>query len=113
VVKLIPAGSLHPDILSYPSAVGTIIVSGFLGEHSKAISQDAYPLIQEALNQFSVLTLYQIDPLFAPFYCPECKLCYCEEHWDIQPVFDDDFMSGWYDYSVGTCPRGHKREVAD
>lgn len=43
------------------------------------------------------------------YYCPECDKIYCIDHYAIFPIFEDSF----YDYSVGVCPSGHKREVDD
>lgn len=43
------------------------------------------------------------------YYCPECDKIYCIDHYAIFPIFEDVF----YDYSIGVCPFGHKREVDD
>ena len=47
---------------------------------------------------------------FAPFYCPDCKACYCYKDWNAAMRFDDD---GGYDETVGTCPRGHRHVIDD
>lgn len=42
-------------------------------------------------------------------YCPPCDRVYCRNHYAIEDVYDD----GFYDFSWGTCPQGHRREVND
>jgi len=42
-------------------------------------------------------------------YCPDCDRVYCRNHVAIEDVYDD----GFYDFSWGTCPQGHRREVND
>jgi hypothetical protein len=54
--------------------------------------------------------LYALDVDFAPFFCPSCRACYCDEHWEQEDSFEAD---GWFDCVWGTCPRGHKRILQD
>lgn len=42
-------------------------------------------------------------------YCPKCDKIYCKKHYSVVEIWDEDF----YDYSEGTCPKGHKRIVDD
>lgn len=42
-------------------------------------------------------------------YCPDCDRVYCKMHYRCQDEYDD----GFYDYTQGTCPTGHRRRVAD
>jgi hypothetical protein len=42
-------------------------------------------------------------------YCPKCDKVYCRDHIHTQVVWDD----GFYDYTYGTCPMGHKRIIDD
>jgi hypothetical protein len=42
-------------------------------------------------------------------YCPECDKVYCRDHIHTQVIWDD----GFYDYTYGTCPMGHKRIIDD
>ena len=42
-------------------------------------------------------------------WCPECRRVYCRTHYRVREVFDQ----GFYDYSTGTCPQGHERELDD
>lgn len=46
---------------------------------------------------------------FAPFWCPTCRTCYCERHWDTDVVFDE----GFYDCTYGMCPEGHRHKLDD
>jgi hypothetical protein len=50
------------------------------------------------------------DSDFVAFYCDECRQVYCDNCWRLgTPVFDE----GFYDYTLGTCPRGHEQIVDD
>jgi len=42
-------------------------------------------------------------------YCPECNKIYCWEHYNVREEYDD----GFYDFSYGECPEGHKRMIDD
>ena len=42
-------------------------------------------------------------------YCPDCDKIYCRKHYNVNVIWDD----GYYDYSEGTCPKGHKRIIDD
>ncbi|MFX0034569.1 MAG: hypothetical protein ACFE9I_02875 [Candidatus Hermodarchaeota archaeon] len=42
-------------------------------------------------------------------YCPEYNKIYCWEHYNAREEFDD----GFYDYTYGECPEGHKRMIDD
>ena len=42
-------------------------------------------------------------------YCPECDKIYCWDHYNPIQEFDD----GFYDCTVGTCPKGHERMIDD
>jgi len=44
------------------------------------------------------------------FYCPKCDKCYCGNHWSTRIVWES---GGWYDYTMGKCPKGHKRMIDD
>ncbi|MBV9384722.1 MAG: hypothetical protein JOY82_22805 [Streptosporangiaceae bacterium] len=53
--------------------------------------------------------LRRIDWELAPFYCPDCGLCYCRADWHTYVLFDE----GFYDCTMGTCPAGHRHMVDD
>lgn len=42
-------------------------------------------------------------------YCPGCDQIYCRIHYNASEVWE----SGFYDYSKGTCPKGHSRIIDD
>jgi hypothetical protein len=42
-------------------------------------------------------------------YCPECDKIYCWEHYDAHEAYDE----GFYDFTYGICPKGHKRMIDD
>jgi hypothetical protein len=56
--------------------------------------------------------VFDLDPEYAPFYCPDCRASYCGDHWDRQDVFDDD-LPEWHDSIRGRCPNGHERMLED
>ncbi len=95
-----------------PEAGGTIAESGFFGDWEQAVLGAGLQPVAEALIREDAAALHEVDPLWAPFYCPECRACYCRRHWTMRVVFDDEWTS-WYDYTEGTCPRGHARVVDD
>ncbi len=99
-----------------PDGVGTI------GEKNARISIEGGPVtvtislgkelqgeVRNALEAKDALALYEVDFEFAPFVCPKCSAVYCEEHWIVEDVYDE----GFYDCAYGTCPRGHRRVLAD
>lgn len=90
----------------------TLMQTGFMGHITESLSQEAIPAIHQAISQASGRLLYDLNLLWAPFYCPDCEQVYCRQHWLIIPQFDDDFP-GWYDCAYGTCPQGHRRLVDD
>lgn len=42
-------------------------------------------------------------------YCPKCDKIYCSVHYQVREIFDE----GFYDYTLGTCPKGHERMIDD
>ena len=91
---------------------GLIRESEFLGEWSQVVLEPGLQPVAQALSSNDAPALYAVEPLWAPFYCPECRACYCHEHWRMQVVFDEDWPD-WYDYTEGTCTKGHRRLVDD
>ncbi len=91
---------------------GLIAESGFLGEWAQVVLGPGLEPVAQALDSTDALALYEIEALWAPFYCPECRACYCHDHWQVRVIFDEDWPD-WYDEAEGTCPRGHTRMVDD
>jgi hypothetical protein len=42
-------------------------------------------------------------------YCPDCDKVYCWEHYNARVEYDD----GFYDCTMGECPKGHRRMIDD
>ncbi len=91
---------------------GLVGESGFFGEWAQVVLGPGLPPVARALAAADASALYEVEPLWAPFYCPECRLCFCHRHWAMRVVFDDEWTS-WYDYTEATCPKGHQRIVDD
>lgn len=72
---------------------------------------DAHKILKDLRNN----KLRELDEILRKdfdgldFYCRECNKVYCENHFSLLPVWDD----GFYDYTLGTCPKGHERIVDD
>ena len=97
---------------SSSSRSGLIAESEFFGDWEQVVLAAGLRPVADALVDEDAAALYQVDPLWAPFFCPECRASYCHEHWSMTVIFDEEWTS-WYDYTEGTCPRGHKRMVDD
>lgn len=97
---------IHREALSKSQ---TIFINGFIGNERVVLSDDQAHAVKAALQRADPLALYQVDKLFAPFYCPNCVRVYCLQHWTIIPVYDGDF----FDCSYGYCPENHKRLIED
>jgi hypothetical protein len=105
---------LRDSVSGHPSGAdgGLITESGFFGNWEQVVLKAGLPAVAEAIAGEDARALHEIEPLWAPFYCPECGRCYCIKHWDMNVVFDSEWTS-WYDYTEGICPRGHKRMIDD
>lgn len=65
--------------------------------------------VTQALEQGDATGLYRCDEEYAPFWCPECRACYCGHHWVTETRFDE----GFFDDIVGWCPERHRRTLMD
>ncbi len=86
-----------------------LVLSVFASTWEEASPHAAYAQAKEAVLGGDPRALWALDAGWAPFYCPECNACYCRLHWLRQMEFDD----GFYDRTLGTCPRGHRRLLDD
>jgi hypothetical protein len=109
-ISLIPRNSRHPDILSADAA--TLVLADFIGKTREQVGEPREAPVRDALVARDARKLYEVEHLWAPFYCHECGRIYCVKHWVIMPRFDDEFP-GFYDSSTGTCPEGHRRLIDD
>ena len=101
-VELLPAG--HSEGLKG----ATIFLRDFIGTE-KVVVVGRTQSLEAALEQADAAALYQIERLWAPFYCPTCKCVYCVEHWTVIPQYDE----GFFECAYGTCPQGHVRLIED
>ena len=99
VVRLFQAGS-----------AGLIVRESFTSNLESALSPASFKHVLAAVTSGDAAALYRCDLEFASFYCPDCGLSYCGEHWQRWDVFDDD---GWHDSIRGCCPEGHQRMLED
>lgn len=87
----------------------TIFINDFIGNERVVLSDEQANAIETALQNTDVRALYNVEKLFAPFYCPSCDQVYCVKHWKVIPVYDEQF----FDHSYGYCPENHKRLIED
>lgn len=104
-VELLPEG--HAEGLG--ETASTIFLKNFIGTEKVVLSGEQSTAIQAALTQADAPALYNIEQLFAPFYCAICACVYCRKHWVVVPEFED----GFFDCAHGWCPEGHKRLIED
>ncbi|MGH2444578.1 MAG: hypothetical protein ACRDGD_00840 [Candidatus Limnocylindria bacterium] len=79
------------------------------GRLSVTIWTAAVPEIGHLVESADVEGLHGMDSEFAPVWCPDCHAPYCADDWLVHDVDDD----GFYDYTAGTCPKGHRRILMD
>jgi hypothetical protein len=113
-VRAVPAGApadLGPPLGVMASGQDGLIVDQFIGTAWVAGSRAVVDAVQTLIDEDNIdpLTLRDINWELAPFYCPDCELNYCSGHWDANVIFDETF----YDYTMGTCPNGHRYMIDD
>ncbi len=88
-----------------------MVVDYFFGTASRFADAATLDAVQDIVSTDAPepVALRQIDSELAPFYCSDCKLNYCRADWKTFPIFDD----GFYDYTIGTRPSGHRHTVDD
>jgi hypothetical protein len=81
------------------------VIDCFLGTVWFAADTAAVDAVQAILDTGGAdpAALRRIVRELAPFYCPDCELNYCGGDWHAEMYWDE----GFYDRTVGTCPRGH------
>ena len=102
------------ELIAAPEALsGKLVLAGCLWESStEEVKGQFVRSLQQALTTHDAQLVHTLNPMWAPFYCPQCQRVYCVKHWKITPHFDSD-LAGWYDSSHGICPKGHRRLVDD
>ncbi len=89
--------------------LGEVLVWGFCGAGRKLAASEQ-EMVRAAVNGGDARALYACDPELAFFFCPSCKLCYCDQHWRHWDVIEE---GGWFDCVRGICPQGHERILVD
>ena len=114
MVKAVPAG--HPADMKPPlgqqlQSRDGVVVDYFGGTAWKHADAPAYRAVREILSGEAPdpAALRQIDWELAPFYCPDCAQNYCRADWHTHVQFDE----GFYDCTMGRCPRGHQHVIDD
>ena len=98
------------EVIPSPDTPGNrLVLSVFLAMWEQATPDATYADAADALRRGDPRALWELNPEWAPFYCPECGTCYCRDHWRQWMEFDE----GFFDCSYGTCPRGHTRMLED
>ena len=121
VVELVLPGAKHPkagatersDLGVYDGIAhgegGTLITAGVNGKCAWAIDESQLERLRRAFQHGDIMEVARVDSEFVPSYCVACNAHYCNAHWLKFPVFDD----GFYDYSVGFCPKNHRVKLDD
>jgi hypothetical protein len=109
-ITLIPPNVRHADVLQ--PGVATLVIADFIGRSREQVGGAQEEPLRAALKEKNAAALYELQHLWAPFYCPQCQRSYCIHHWTVVDNFDEDFP-GFYDSTTGTCPEGHRRKVDD
>jgi hypothetical protein len=98
------------EVVPSPTGAGNRLVhSVFASGWEQASRTETYAAAAQALRGGDPRALWALNAEWAPFYCPECRACYCRSHWREAMEFDE----GFYDCTHGTCPRGHTRLLDD
>jgi len=95
-----------------PAAPAEVRRESFTSVLRAPATAEAFEQLRAALAAGDAGAIFDLDPEYAPFYCPPCRASYCGDHWDRWDVFDEDFPD-WRDSIRGHCPRGHERMLED
>jgi hypothetical protein len=108
-----PVGHAELKIYSgYDEAA--LVVNGIVAQTTTWVETDSLPHVINLIERGIAHELFEWEHDSASFYCPTCDATYCQTHWQIETVFEDDpDMPGWYDCTYGTCPQGHRRMIDD
>lgn len=90
----------------------SLIIRGITHESSLDINlaDEAFTLLKEGdLERIHALLKNHHSNEGLDAYCPECDKIYCWEHYDAHEAYDE----GFYDFTYGICPKGHKRMIDD
>lgn len=120
--KLVAVVTFYPEGENKSNSLPTLKVSGISGWicnstvyhfNRVALTKEFLLYIAKLLKEEKFRELSQIDynDTFG-FICFKCGKCYCRDCWsNITPIFENG--CGWYDYTLATCPAGHKGMIDD
>ncbi len=92
---------------------GELVRKSFVSELKMGTKREGFEGLCEAVRQGDIKVLYKYDFEIASFYCPECDVCYCRDHWSCINAFSNDDGFTWHEGIEGTCPEGHTRLLED
>lgn len=95
-----------------PAVRAEVRRESFTGTLHQPVTAEAFGRLRAALAAGDAGGIFELDPEYAPFYCPACDASYCAEHWDRWDVFDEE-IPGWHDSIRGRCSYGHERMLED
>jgi hypothetical protein len=115
MVKLLRSGEvadMGPPLGPRRQAADGVIIDYWLGSTSwMAVNAERWAHIEAVLStgRPDPGDLHAIDWELAPFWCRQCRACYCRDDWQRTVIFDGPF----YDYTDGECPAGHRHMIDD
>jgi predicted RNA-binding Zn-ribbon protein involved in translation (DUF1610 family) len=114
VVRTARAGAnvdLGPLAGRYDTDRDGFVIDYFLGTVWFAADRAAVDAVAAILDAGGAdpAALRLIGRDLTPFYCPDCELNYCGADWNAEVFWDE----GFYDRTMGTCPRGHRHLLDD
>lgn len=96
-----------------PMNAGALVRDCFTSQLTYRLAPEAFARLSAIIRTGDIAALYEFNREVAAFYCPECRACYCGDHWVHWDVFDDEDGFFWHDSIRGRCPLGHERMLED
>lgn len=92
-----------------PAAADGLFLDYFIGTIRRAGTSDVLDAVEALIRQGNVdpVTIQEVSSTLwniTAFYCPECRLNYYRQDWNVQFVVNP----GCHDFIMGTCPKGHR-----
>lgn len=114
VIRLVPADTevdMGPMLGPQQHPSDGVLISQWLGTSWQYVTSERWAQVRELLAaaQPDPGALHALHWELAPYWCRGCQRCYCTDHWQRLVIMDE----GFYDYSDGTCPAGHRQMIDD
>ena len=114
VVRAVRKGDdidMGPPLGRAASERDAIVVDYFLGTHAMYADTETIDAVEAIVSSDAPdpAALWRANWEIAPFWCPDCRTCYCAADWHAFPLFDD----GFYDCTIGICPNSHRHTIDD